>query len=231
MRDDPRVAPPRAVLLDLDGTLVDSLDDITIALGRAFVAHARPAPPREAVARWVGHGARSLIAQALGLAIDDAGVAPVLARYLVEYERDATPATRWMPGAEGFVDRLRAAAVPAVLCTNKPRAIADAVLARFLEPSPGARFAAMVAAGDVPRLKPDPQPLLAALAAVGLSAVDVAGVWMIGDSPPDALAARAAGVRSAIYLRGYGRPDAIAEARPDATFEEFAALPAILGIG
>jgi phosphoglycolate phosphatase len=230
MGDDADVARPSAVLLDLDGTLVDSLDDIALALGRALVAHGLTAQPRERVAAWVGHGARSLVARALELPADAPRVAEVLARYLAEYARDATPATRWMPGAEAFLDRLRAAGIPAVLCTNKPRAIVDAMLAGFLDrasPTRLGRFAAVIAAGDVPRLKPDPMPLQAGLAAVS---ADAASAWMIGDSPPDALAAHAAGVRSAIYLRGYGRPEAIAEAAPDATFDDFAALAAIVGL-
>jgi phosphoglycolate phosphatase len=218
------VALTRAVVLDLDGTLVDSLDDIALALGHALEEAGRPRPPRAAVLGWVGRGARSLVADALGLATDDARVAPVLARYLAIYERDPMPATRWIPGAEAFLDLLRARGVAAVLCTNKPRTIADAVVAGFLG---RARFAGVIAAGDVPQLKPHPAPITAALALVGVPANEA---WMVGDGPPDALAARAAGVRSAIYLRGYGAPEAIAAAAPEATFEDFAALPSILGI-
>lgn len=218
------MALTRAVLLDLDGTLVDSLDDIALALGRALEEGGHPRPPRADVLGWVGRGARTLVAQALGLAAEDARVAPVLARYLAIYERDPMPATRWMPGAEAFLDVLRARGVAAVLCTNKPRTIADAVVAGFLG---RARFAGVIAAGDVPQLKPHPAPVTAALALVGVPASEA---WMIGDGPPDALAARAASVRAAIYLRGFGNREAIAAAAPDATFEDFASLPSILGI-
>jgi phosphoglycolate phosphatase len=212
------------VILDLDGTLVDSLDDITLILGRALAAHGRPEARRDDVRRWVGRGARSLVAEALGVPMDDPKVAPVLARYLAEYERDATPATRWIPGAEAFLDRLRAQGVAAVLCTNKPRAVCDAVVARFVGSS---RITAIVAAGDVPRLKPHAEPVFAAMRAVSARPDEC---WMVGDGVQDALAARAAGVRSAIYLRGYGAPAAIAEAAPDATFDDYGALPAIVGI-
>ncbi len=216
--------PTRAVLLDLDGTLVDSLDDIALALGRALEEEGHPRPSRADVLGWVGHGARSLVARALAMAVDDARVAPVLARYLAGYARDPMPATRWMPGAEAFLEVLRGRGVAAVLCTNKPRAIADAVVEGFLG---RARFAGVVAAGDVPQLKPHPAPVMAALALAGVSASEA---WMVGDGPPDAIAARAASVRAAIYLRGYGAREAIAAAAPEATFEDFAALPALLGI-
>lgn len=218
------MARTHAVVLDLDGTLVDSLDDIALALGRALEDAGRPRPVRADVLGWVGRGARSLVAQALGLAADDARVAPVLATYLGIYERDPMPATRWMPGAEAFLDLLGARGVAAVLCTNKPRAITDAVVSGFLG---RARFAGVIAAGDVPQLKPHPAPIHAALALVGVAPGEA---WMVGDGPPDALAARAAGVRSAIYLGGYARPEEIAAARPDATFADFAALPALLEI-
>ncbi len=214
----------RAVVLDLDGTLVDSLDDIALALARALEADGKPAPARDDVRRWVGRGARSLVADVLGLPLDDPRVTPLLARYLEAYARDPMPATRWMPGAEAFLDRLRARGVAAVLCTNKPRPIVDSVVAGLLGP---ARFAGVIAAGDAPKLKPDPAPIEAALRLLG---VDAAAAWMVGDGPPDALAARAAHVRSAIYLGGYGRADAIMAAAPDATFDDFAALPTILGL-
>jgi phosphoglycolate phosphatase len=214
----------RAVVLDLDGTLIDSLDDIALAVGRALEDAGLARPSRADVLGWVGRGARSLVARALGLAIDDARVAPVLARYLALYERDPMPATRWMPGAEAFLDRLRERGVVAVLCTNKPRAIVEALVSGFLGRE---RFAGVVAAGDVPQLKPHPAPIVAALGLVGVAASEA---WMVGDGPPDALAARAASVRAAIYLRGYGTPEEIAAAAPEATFEDFAALPTILGI-
>lgn len=212
------------MVLDLDGTLIDSLDDISLALGRALEGDGHPRPQRAAVLGWVGRGARSLVAQALGLAVDDPRVAPVLARYLASYERDPIPATRWMPGAERFLEVLQSRGVAAVLCTNKPRAIVESVVAGFLG---RARFAGIIAAGDVPKLKPDPAPIAAALGLVGCSAGEA---WMVGDGPPDALAARAAGVRSAIYLGGYGRPEEIAASAPDVTFADFGALPARLGI-
>lgn len=107
-----RPARVRGVVFDLDGTLLDALDDIRIGLNRTLERHGSPPRSGEEIARAVGDGARNLVARAMGFdALDDrrardahARVDAVLADYLAEYERDPTPATRVMPGAIELLD-------------------------------------------------------------------------------------------------------------------------------
>lgn len=194
------VPQPRAVVFDLDGTLVDTLDDITLALGRALAKHGKTALDREVVAGIVGDGARMLVARALSASPDSRDVDAMLRTFLDAYETDPTPGTRLMPGAIALLDALAARAIPAVVCTNKPARLARVVVEATL----GDRIAATFGAGDTARLKPDPEPILAALARVGVAP---GSAWMVGDGPQDIAAARAASVFAVWCRHGYGRAE------------------------
>lgn len=212
---------PRAVLFDLDGTLLDSLDDITIVLGRVLRAHQFPPPDRHAVATMVGDGARSLVARAVGLPRDDARVGSLTTEYLDAYAADPTPATRLMEGATALLDALAAAGIRSVVCTNKPKPVASVVVARTL----GDRVLGVIGAGDAPKLKPARDPVDAALALAGVSGDDA---WMVGDAEQDVLAAKAAGVASIAFTGGYGDPERLRAAGADVYVDRLDALVARL---
>ena len=200
-------------IFDLDGTLLDTIDDIALALNRALSVSGLPTLPRGEVERAVGDGARTLVARAMKQAnLQDFSVDPVLARFLAEYERDPTPATRPMPGALALLEALSARGVRSVVCTNKPRAIAEQVVGRVL----GARVHGLIAGGDTPRLKPDRAPIDASL-----GGVDPRDAAMIGDGPQDIVAARAASVFSIGYLGGYGGRERLMASGPDIVVEHF----------
>jgi phosphoglycolate phosphatase len=203
---------PAAVLFDLDGTLVDTLDDITIVLSRVLVAHGFPPRGRAAVSRMVGDGARALVARAVDRSAEDPAVAALTAAYVRAYEDDPTPATRANPSAIELLDVLSARKIPAVVVTNKPTRIARVVVERTF----GERVSAILGAGDTARLKPDPEPILAALSKIGVS--PSREVWMIGDGSQDMAAARAAGVTAIAYRGGYG------DAEGDESIGDFAEL-------
>ena len=203
MREALSVQPPSLLVFDLDGTLLDTLDDIALNLGRALVAHGRPAPSSEAVRAWVGDGVRMLVTRALGEA-DDATVESVIADYRARYTADPTPRTRQMPGAAALMEALPALGIRAAVCTNKPGPLARAIVARTFAAD---AFDAVVGEGDAPRGKPHPDLVLRALGGVA-----PADAWMIGDGPQDVLAARAANVRAIAVTNGYGDP---ARANPD----------------
>jgi phosphoglycolate phosphatase len=192
---------PHAVLFDLDGTLVDTLDDITIVLSRVLVSHGFPARDRAAVSRMVGDGARALVARAVSLPTEDPQVGALTAAYVSAYEADPTPATKANPSATELLDALSARKIPAIVVTNKPTRIARVVVERTF----GARVVATFGAGDTARLKPDPEPILAALAKIGVP--PSRSVWMVGDGSQDMAAARAAGVTAIAYRGGYGSPE------------------------
>lgn len=191
------VKRPRVVLLDLDGTLLDTLGDITLALGRALARHQRPEIPEPIVATMVGDGARTLVARALAAPPASAAVDAVLADFLAAYGDAPTSRTRLMPGALELLDALGARSIPAIVCTNKPGPLARIIVARVL----GSLIFATLGGGDTERLKPDPQPIHAALS---LASVPARDAWMVGDGAQDIAAARAAGVFAIGVRSGYG---------------------------
>jgi phosphoglycolate phosphatase len=220
---------PHAVLLDLDGTLLDTLDDVSGALGRALGRHGYDVPTREQVARMVGDGARTLVARSLEQlgVVEAAGngqsgseIDRVLATFSEEYAAHPVTTTHPCRGALELLDALARARIPAVVCTNKRGALAR----RIVEQTLGGRVAATVGAGDAPKLKPAPDLLLAGLVASGASGP----AWMVGDSAQDVLAARAAGITAIALRNGYGDPARLAAAGADLLIDDLAALLPLL---
>lgn len=194
---------PAALLLDLDGTLVDSRADIVSACNAALRDHGRTPLARESVLAMVGDGARALVARAFGLAPDDPATDAALASYERAYRENPCEETVLLPGAR----ELLASGVTCALVTNKPRSIAELVLERLgVRP----RFAFVWGGGDGP-LKPSPEGARAALAELGVAGPDA---WFIGDGPQDVGAGRAAGCFT-IAVDGIAEPEALTRAAPD----------------
>lgn len=131
--------PPRAIVFDLDGTLVDSRDDIATACNHALVAHGRAALPVDVVRRFVGDGARLLVARAFELAASDPALDAPLATFRAYYEAHPADTTTLLPGARDVLDALDLRA----------------------------RVDALAAGGDGP-LKPHPFTVRSVLEAVGV---------------------------------------------------------------
>ena len=186
------MTPARPVLLlDLDGTLVDSVPDLCASLNRVL----DPAPPfdRAEVVPMIGDGAAALVQRALakrGMSDDGA-----LARLLADYTAHAGDATRLFPGVAETLAELGADWKLAI-CTNKPAAAAHTLLAAL---GIDHLFAALGGGDSYPVRKPDPAHLRLTLeAAGGGQAV------MVGDHANDVLAARGAGVPCIFAAWGYG---------------------------
>lgn len=226
----PRLAGgrPGAVLFDLDGTLIDTVDDIALALNRALAErHARPLPVA-AVRDLVGRGAPLLVERALrqgGVEADAGELARVLARYLDHYRRvqlDGESRAVPYPGAEAALGALVDAAIPAAVVTNKPHELAVHALE-----AAGLRAAlCLVVGGDTcARRKPDPLPLLHACAVIG---VTPARALMVGDSSNDVVAARAAGIPVWCVPYGYNEGADPRELPCDGFLESLAQLPGLV---
>jgi phosphoglycolate phosphatase len=204
--------PPRALVFDLDGTLVDSTRDIAEALNAALVEVGRVPRPIEEIAAMIGDGARMLVVRGLGSATDEL-VDRVLTAFQRAYAARPCVHTTLMPGARDVL----ALAGRCGLLTNKPRALTDLVIRGVgIEDA----FDAVFAGGDGP-LKPAPDGVVAIAAALG---VPPARVWMIGDGPQDVLAGRAAGC---FTVAVGARPDTLAAA-PDRVLASLHELPALL---
>lgn len=200
------LAAPRALLFDLDGTLVDSRRDIAEACNFALEAVGRRALDEKTIAGFVGDGARMLLARALGVEPGAHVVEPALEAFNGFYVVHAADHTRWMPGAR---EAIRAfAGLPLGLVTNKPRVATLAVLEAL-----GARaaFASIVAGGDGP-VKPDPAAIRAVLLPLGVAA---AASWIVGDGPQDILAGRAAGCVTVAVCGGFSAEATLRATRPD----------------
>ena len=218
-------AAPRAVLFDLDGTLIDSLPDLTDAVNRMLAAWRRPPLPAPAVMRMVGDGAITLVERAF--AATGGAVAAswdeLLAAFLADYEPRAAETTRPWPGVAYALARLRGAGLKLAICTNKPAGATREVLDK-LDLAEG--FDLVVSADDAPALKPDPAHVRVCLDRLGVGAEQAV---MVGDSENDFAAAHAAGVATVAVSFGYARAP-LASLEPDRVIDHFHALPAVLGI-
>ena len=209
---------PRAALFDLDGTLIDSVPDITLAVDELMAAEGL-APFDEAdVREMVGHGLRVLVRRALearGQTPDPAEFETVIDRMLEIYPRHLTGRTTLLPGVVECLDALAAAGCAVAVVTNKIQSAATTVLDHF-----GLADRFTIILGDqigLTDLAPNPEPdmLLYALSHVGVEAVDAV---MVGDSGADIASARAAGVFSVAVRGGYHRGP-VEELAPDVVID------------
>jgi phosphoglycolate phosphatase len=168
----------------------------------------------------VGDGARALLAHAARLDPDARELEPLLSSFLAYYAAHPTDHTLLLPGAHEALAELRH--VPLALCTNKPRAITDAVLANLRLP---VKFAAIVGGGDLPKIKPDPLPLQHLARALSLT---VAELVMVGDGPQDILCAKAAGARSIAVEGGMQARELLLATNPDVVLPTLAGLPEVI---
>jgi phosphoglycolate phosphatase len=221
-------ARPGAVLFDLDGTLIDTVADIALALNRALAERQVPPLPVGAVRDLVGRGAPLLVERALrraGSAAAAASPTEVLGRFLDHYRRlqqagesRAAP----YPGAGVALAALAAAEIPAAVVTNKQHDLA----VHALEAAGLRATVRLVVGGDTcSRRKPDPLPLLHACEMLGVAP---AHALMVGDSGNDVVAARAAGIRVWCVPYGYNEGADPRALSCDGFLESLADLPALL---
>jgi phosphoglycolate phosphatase len=203
---------PRLAIFDLDGTLVDSLDDLHASVNHALRELGLPPRSREEIHGFVGEGARLLLARAVDP--HDHLVEPALAVWRPHYEAHCLDRTRPYPGVEAL---LAGAGRTLAVHTNKPGGMARKILAGLgLLP----RFAAVVGGDEAPR-KPDPTGVLEIVARVGGSPGETV---FVGDSRVDVAVARAAGVPMVAVTWGYGSRAELAAAGATAFADDAAEL-------
>ena len=211
----------KAVVFDLDGTLVDSAPDLANALNALMAEERRRPVTIDEVKAMIGDGAAKLVERAFaatGKAAGD-GKEGLTARFLGHYEGHATDLTRPYPGVIETLDRLKADGLALAVCSNKPEAPTREVLRDL---GLDGYFGAVVGGDSLPGVrKPDPRMLRAVLDALRVPA-DAA--VMVGDNANDVAVARALGVPVILRADGYTRIPA-ADLGADAIIDRFAELP------
>ena len=210
----------KAVLFDLDGTLVDSAPDLAAALNRLLARAGYPSIALAEVQTMIGDGVPKLVER--GFAVHRRALSPdemerFADHFVADYEANATVATRPFPGAVETLVELKALGLALGVCTNKPEGATRAILAAFGMDS---FFAAVIGGDTVPgRRKPDPEPLREALRRLGARAETAI---MVGDSPNDVAAARALALPIVAVTFGYTRvpPDQLGADRLVGHFSE-----------
>lgn len=213
----------KAILFDLDGTLVDSIHDLTESLNQLLAGLGHPPYSTREVIGFVGKGVQYLVTSALtkrGVMLTPAEAKQKAADFLSIYEPRASRLTRAFPGVVETLQALGADYRLAVV-TNKPT---DATL-RILKDLDLAGYFVAVLGGDWGGpTKPAPDPLLAAVKMLGATP---ATALMVGDSNNDILAAKAAGVRAVAVSFGYAHGPA-AELGADAVIDRMTDLSHLL---
>ena len=210
----PEMAPLHAAIVDLDGTMVDTVDDFVVALAAVLAEFGLPGVDRSFVARTVGKGSEHLLRTALA----QAGGAPdlldvAMARYQHHYQAVNGVHAHVFPGVVEGRERLAAQGLALACLTNKPTAFAR----DLLQHKGLAHHFRHVFGGDAfERRKPDPLPLLMTCRALGSAP---ARTLMIGDSSNDVQAARGAGCPVVLVSYGYNHGLPVRSAGADAVFD------------
>jgi phosphoglycolate phosphatase len=213
--------PLRFLVLDLDGTLCETRADIARAVNAALASHGLPALAMATVSGFVGDGVGRLVDRVLAAVGADPARAPaVVASLLQHYLAHPVVETTPYPHAAEVLDRL--APLPLAVVSNKPGELCRRILDHF---GLCDRFAAVLGGDWGGPRKPDPAPLLAVAARLGLAPADGA---MVGDSPVDLVAGRAAGGRTVAALYGYRPAAELLALRPDAAIGRLVELPDVL---
>jgi len=204
----------KAVMIDLDGTLADTIPDLAEAANLMLRELGRPALEPALIRTFVGKGIPMLVERALAGGLEGRVDERLLARALPIYEHSYTVVngrhTVIFPGVHEGLQRLRAMRLPLACVTNK----AERFTLALLEQLGLARCFEQVIAGDtLPQKKPDPQPLLHACRGFAIPPADM---LMIGDSANDVEAARAAGCPVFCVDYGYNEGRDVRELDVDA---------------
>lgn len=189
----------RTLLLDLDGTLVDTVPDLAAAINRLMDARGLPILTREQVKAMVGDGVAMLVTRAFATH-DRQPDASAIAEFAADYTANVAVESRLFPNVMPVLTGLADDGWRLAVCTNKPEQAAITLL-RALGVLP---LLSAVGGGDsFAARKPDPVHLLATLAR---AAAAPATALMLGDHHNDILAANAAAIPSIFAAWGYGSP-------------------------
>jgi phosphoglycolate phosphatase len=220
------LSKPEMILIDVDGTLVDSVPDLAYCVDAMMKQLDMPAHGESKVREWVGNGVERLVRRALIGQLDgepdEALFQQAYPIFMELYAANTSKRSVLYPGVKQGLDYLRASGYKLGCVTNKA--------AQFTEPllqdlGIYDYFAIVVSGDTLPVKKPDPGPLLHVAKYFG---VDPTQATMIGDSVSDVKAARAAGFQIICMSYGYNHGMDIRDAHPDAVIDSMTELEGLL---
>lgn len=217
---------PQMVLIDLDGTLVDSVPDLAYCVDRMMEQLDMPIHGEDKVREWVGNGVERLVRRALIGELegepDEALFQQAYPIFLDLYAENTSTRSHLYPGVQEGLDYLKNQGFSLGCVTNK----AEQFTIPLLQTVGIHDYFEIIISGDsLPKKKPDPMPLLHA---AEFFKVKPADALMLGDSISDVKAARAAGFQIACMTYGYNHGQDIREAQPDAVMDSMDELSSLL---
>ncbi|MGB4073052.1 N-acetylmuramic acid 6-phosphate phosphatase MupP [Pseudomonas sp.] len=190
----------RAVLFDMDGTLLDSAPDF-IAICQAMRAERGLPPIADKLIRdQVSGGARAMVAANFAMSPDTEGFEALRLEFLERYQDHCAVLTKPFDGINELLDEIEQAKLTWGVATNKPVRYAEPIMQQL---GLASRSAVLVCPDHVSRSKPDPEMILLACAKIG---VEPAATLFVGDDERDIEAGRAAGCKTAAVTYGYIHP-------------------------
>ncbi|WPL18741.1 Phosphoglycolate phosphatase [Thiorhodovibrio winogradskyi] len=216
---------PGLVLVDLDGTLIDSVPDLTYCVDQMMHELGRPPRGEQAVRNWVGNGVERLVSRALAGSLDGRPGAEDFARaypiFVELYAQHTHQNSVLYPGVREGLGWLRAQGYRLGCVTNKAACFTEPLLTHF---DLRGLFEIVISGDSLPEKKPSALPLLHAAEHFR---VEPSQALMVGDSISDVKAARAAGFFIVCMSYGYNHGQDIRDAQPDAVID---ALPELAGL-
>ncbi len=220
------VSKPEMILIDLDGTLIDSVPDLAYCVNVTMKSMGRAEWPENNVRDWVGNGVDRLVKRALLGQLDgepDTAVfKDAIDIFMKTYADNVSGRSYLYPGVIDGLDGLAKMGFRISCVTNKAARFTEPLLADMgiLD-----RFELIVSGDTTARKKPDPLPLLYA---AEKTAVSPAASLMVGDSVNDVAAARSAAFQIVCVPYGYNHGNDIRDANPDAVIDDLSQLPDLL---
>ena len=189
----------KLILFDLDGTLLDTLDDLSEAVNYALKQRNLPGHSRDEYMKMVGHGIRNLVKQALPeeKQADDPLIDTALADFKAYYTANIDVHTRPYPGMQTLVQRLNDAGIKLAVASNKFQEGAEYLILKFF---PGIPFVAVLGNRPGFPLKPDPEIVGEVLRRSGVRPEDAV---LVGDSPTDMRTAANGNIAAIAVTWGY----------------------------
>jgi phosphoglycolate phosphatase len=191
----------RAVLFDMDGTLLDSAPDF-IAISQAMrQAHGLPAMDPQRIADVVSGGARAMVAAAFDCPVESSEFETLRLEFLERYQQHCAVLTRPYDGIAELLTDIEKSKLIWGVVTNKPLRFAEPIMQQL---GLAGRSALLICPDHVTHTKPDPEPMLLACSKLGLQPAEI---LFVGDDLRDIESGRAAGTRTAAVSWGYIHPE------------------------